>query len=189
MTSSPCPCGIQQQQQQQQKPYRECCAPYHEGRKLPESPRVVLQTRYTAFLRRDLRYIIETTHPNNADYREDKVAWVRDLNRHGGIMDEYEFVSLNIENEDWSSETDSEAYITFTVQLLEKGEQEWASKSIGNNESSSSSSSSPPPILGENKSDDDDDVKVITIRERSQFLRQDNGKWLYGTGEVSLVQE
>ena len=37
-----CPCGTG-------KLYGECCAPFHEMKKLPNSPEDVLRSRYTAF--------------------------------------------------------------------------------------------------------------------------------------------
>ena len=70
----PCPCGTG-------TVYGQCCAPYHRGDKYPESPLAVLRSPYTAFCWRDIRYVVETTHPNCADWQEDKIAWVKDLNK------------------------------------------------------------------------------------------------------------
>merc|ERR1712151_761634 len=59
----PCPCGSGDL-------YEKCCEPYHAGKKYPETPTKVLQSRYTAFTYRLIPYIIETTHPTCRDYRE-----------------------------------------------------------------------------------------------------------------------
>jgi SEC-C motif-containing protein len=84
----PCPCGITSNQT-----YAECCAPYHQGLKVPSTPLEVLQTRYTAFYFRHIPYIIQTTHPVCRDYTHDKIKWAKDLDQNG-MFDSFEFVSL-----------------------------------------------------------------------------------------------
>ena len=137
------------------KSYEECCAPYHRGDAYPESPRLLLQSRYSAFALRDIRYIIETTHPTNADWREDKVAWVKDLDRN--MFDNHDFVALHAGLEEVTSET--EEYITFTVTLRGKEGSEFDTK------------------------------QKRIIRERSKFLKDNDGRWLYASGELTMIQE
>lgn len=140
-----CPCGSGLQ-------YSECCAPYHEGTQVPESPLKVLQSRYTAFAWRKIQYIIDTTHPNCEDWREDKVAWVKDLNKMG-MFDNHDFVGLEAGAEETVS--DSEGYITFKVNMR-----------------------------GHDGSDFEGQERVVS--ERSQFLKGEDGRWLYATGEVAV---
>lgn len=133
--------------------YKECCAPYHEGEKYPETPLQVLRSRYTAFAWRNIRYIVETTHPNCGDWREDKIGWVKDLNR-GGMFDNHDFVSLEPGKEE-AGGNDDEYFITFTVKMR-----------------------------GHDGSAFEGQERVI--RERSQFLKDEDGKWTYATGEVVI---
>ncbi|KAI2499259.1 hypothetical protein MHU86_15246 [Fragilaria crotonensis] len=137
--------------------YTECCAPYHRGDAYPETPRKLLQSRYSAFVIRDIRYIIETTHPTNGDWREDKVAWVKEMD--SSMFDNHDFVALHVEEEEVKSDT--EAYITFTVRLRGKEGSEFY-----------------------------DTKQERIIRERSKFLKDNkDGRWLYTSGELSIVQE
>jgi SEC-C motif-containing protein len=105
--NTPCPCGSG-------SVYGNCCGPYHRGDKYPESPLAVLRSRYTAFCWRDIRYVVETTHPNCSDWQEDRIAWVKDLNK-GGMFDNHHFVALEPGREEFVSE--NEGFITFTVTL------------------------------------------------------------------------
>jgi len=54
--SSPCPCGSS-------RPYAECCEPLITGKKNPATAEELLRSRYTAFAKAEISYIIETTHP------------------------------------------------------------------------------------------------------------------------------
>jgi SEC-C motif-containing protein len=132
--------------------YKECCAPYHAGDKYPESPLKVLRSRYTALAWRDIRYIIDTTHPTCGDWREDKIGWVKDLNK-GGMFDNHDFVGLEPGPEELVGDT--EGFITFTVKLR-----------------------------GHEGSEFEGQERVI--REKSQFLKGDDGRWTYATGEVAV---
>ena len=157
----PCPCGggnglASTTTAAIEKSYGDCCAPYHRGEAYPESPRLLLQSRYSAFVVRDIQFIIETTHPINADWREDKVAWVKELNRN--MFDNHDFVELDASGpQETMSET--EGYLTFAVRLRGKEGSEFDTKQ--------------------------DQI----IRERSKFLKDNQGRWLYASGEVNIVQD
>jgi hypothetical protein len=58
--------------------------------------------------------VVETTHRNCADWQEDRVAWVKDLNK-GGMFDNHHFVALEPGCEEFVNE--NEGFITFTVKL------------------------------------------------------------------------
>jgi SEC-C motif domain protein len=157
-SSLPCPCGGGGGvATTPEKSYDKCCAPYHRGDAYPESPRLLLQSRYSAFVLTDIRYIIETTHPINADWREDKLAWVKELN--GNMFDNHDFLSLNVSDSEEEMMSETEEYLTFTVRLRGKEGSEFDTK------------------------------QDMIIRERSRFLKDDEGQWLYASGEVSIVQE
>ena len=55
-----CPCGSG-------LAYEQCCRPYIEGEKWPETAEALVRSRYTAYGSGHFDYLVETTHP---DYRE-----------------------------------------------------------------------------------------------------------------------
>lgn len=76
--SQPCPCGSE-------KVYSECCGPFHGGEKMCATMTDVLRSRYTAFSWRNIEYVMATTHETCRDYREDRVAWAKDLDKSGMV--------------------------------------------------------------------------------------------------------
>lgn len=153
----PCPCC-------QKIPYRDCCAPYHNGERLPETPTKVLQSRYSAFCYRLIPYVIGTTHPICRDWRENKVTWAKDLNREG-MFDSYEFAGLeDISDEDpppivaGNVDNRTEVFLEFKVRMRAKD-------SSGNDAAALSG-------------------KETVVSEKSRFLRDEEGKWLYASGDV-----
>ena len=154
----PCPCGVEEIN------YGDCCYPYHMKMKLPESPKRVLQSRYSAFVYRIIGYIIDTTHPSCRDYREDKISWAKDLNKNG-MFDSVDFVSLNITKcGDIEKISRYEDFIEFRVILRAQ---------MPTREDLPSSSSS------------DECGSDVRIKERSKFiLNNTTGGWLYASGVV-----
>ena len=58
---SECPCGSK-------KPYSECCGPLHKGAQALSAEQV-MRARYAAYVKMELDYLLETTHPEHrADY-------------------------------------------------------------------------------------------------------------------------
>lgn len=53
-----CPCGTG-------KAYTDCCEPFIKGKKKPAIAEDLLRSRYTAFARAEVSYIVETTHPKS----------------------------------------------------------------------------------------------------------------------------
>lgn len=60
-----CPCGSG-------LPFKECCQPVHEG-KLPDSPEQLMRSRFSAYVKGDWRYIVDTTHPENSSAQSGKL--------------------------------------------------------------------------------------------------------------------
>ncbi|MFD4528048.1 YchJ family protein [Streptomyces sp. NPDC058470] len=59
MTATPsrsCPCGLPQA-------YEGCCGRYHSGAAAAPSAEALMRSRYTAFVRRDEKYLLRTWHP------------------------------------------------------------------------------------------------------------------------------
>jgi SEC-C motif-containing protein len=101
-------------------------------------------------------YVVDTTHPECDDFRKDKVAWVKDLNR-DGMFDSYDFLSLEAGSQEISEDNDKEGFLEFKVNLR-------ANESMG----------------GEIKGQE------IVVRERSRFLCVgEPASWLYAGGDVT----
>lgn len=62
------------------KEYLDCCKPFHEG-KLPKTASQLMRSRYSAYALSHLDYIIETTHPANPQYTENKFSWKRAISK------------------------------------------------------------------------------------------------------------
>ena len=88
----PCPCG-------RPLPISRCCGPYLVGRARPKSAEDLMRSRYSAFVRGDLRYLLHTHDPKTAtslDIQELR-AWLKRVKwlglkilevKEGGIADE-----------------------------------------------------------------------------------------------------
>ncbi len=50
-----CPCGTE-------KKYDDCCAPFLTGSRFPDTAEATMRSRYTAFARGDVDYILNTNH-------------------------------------------------------------------------------------------------------------------------------
>lgn len=68
-----CPCGSG-------KLYNQCCQPYHQGAH-PENALQLMRSRYSAYALNIPDYIVDTTHPANPQYSENKFSWKRSLTK------------------------------------------------------------------------------------------------------------
>lgn len=59
-TEQPCPCGTGQ-------PFAFCCKPFIEGQKTAPTARLLMRSRYTAFVLGAIDYLIDTTAPEKRD--------------------------------------------------------------------------------------------------------------------------
>ena len=148
-TSAACPCSSG-------RLYCDCCAPYHNGLRRPETPTALLRSRYSAFCYRLIPYILETTHPTCRDWRENRISWAQDLNR-AGMFDSYDFVGLESVGAEEPGKDETEVFVKFKVRLRTKERDSMDSSLQG---------------------------KETVIAEKSRFLRTDDGTWLYASGDV-----
>jgi SEC-C motif domain protein len=59
---STCPCGSK-------KDYAQCCEPFIKGESIPETAEQVMRARYSSYVKAELEYLLESTHPNQrSDY-------------------------------------------------------------------------------------------------------------------------
>ncbi len=63
-----CPCGNNQ-------PYTECCQPFHLG-ELPATPELLMRSRYSAYSKGMVDYIIDTTDPTGTAWDADMSEWI-----------------------------------------------------------------------------------------------------------------
>jgi len=66
-----CPCGSDIK-------YKKCCQVFHKG-KLPSNALELMKSRYSAYVVKDVKYIINTTDVNNPDYTIQTESWTNDL--------------------------------------------------------------------------------------------------------------
>eukprot|EP00532_Pseudo-nitzschia_australis_P000789 CAMPEP_0168187718 /NCGR_PEP_ID=MMETSP0139_2-20121125/15199_1 /TAXON_ID=44445 /ORGANISM="Pseudo-nitzschia australis, Strain 10249 10 AB" /LENGTH=278 /DNA_ID=CAMNT_0008109979 /DNA_START=140 /DNA_END=976 /DNA_ORIENTATION=+ len=173
--AKPCPCGSS-------KTFAECCGPIlnasskeaneHGG---CQTALEVLQSRYSAFCYRNVGHVIRTTHRECRDYRDDKVAWAKDLDKEG-MFDSFEFVGLEIlgggddNHESEKEENDeNETFLEFRVRMRGRSLEE-------------------SPVRSRSVSSIEGEETVIS--ERSRFLKDpESGTWKYAGGDVrSTVQ-
>lgn len=102
-----CPC-------QSGKLYRECCRLFHEGQ-LPATALELMRSRYAAYALCKPDYIIQTTHPANAQFSLDTVKWSEQIR---DFCLNTEFRGLKIIDFQESPQT---ATVTFRAHLMQNG--------------------------------------------------------------------
>jgi len=102
-TNSLCPCGSK-------KKYKKCCQIYHKGAKA-KTALEIMKSRYSAYAVGDAKYIIKTTHPENCDYIENRVQWIKSIKEFCQYTD---FDGLEIL--DYKT-NENEAFVTFKAML------------------------------------------------------------------------
>jgi SEC-C motif-containing protein len=184
--SLPCPCGSKKTDEEKGalKSYAECCGPLLEETSAGggcKTPLQVLESRYTAFCYRNIGHVIRTTHEECRDYREDDVAWAKDLDKEG-MFDSFEFVGLEIVDDEEASDgtesksstkseikDDNEAFLEFKVRLKGRSLEE-------------------APVRSRSISSIEGEETIVS--ERSRFLRDpESGIWKYAGGDVRSTVE
>ena len=99
-----CPCGSNE-------PYSNCCELYHLGA-LPETAELLMRSRYSAFVKQNADYLIDTLHPLSAQPGADRQ----------GILDTFascEWIKLEIVSSSAGSASDTQAYVEFIATYRE----------------------------------------------------------------------
>jgi len=101
--SFPCPCGG--------AAFETCCGPFIEGDELPPTPEALMRSRYSAFARKNLDYIRQTTDPQTKHTFDwpAQDAWA--LNS--------EFTKLEVLS---SSEDGNKGFVEFKATFMTNGE-------------------------------------------------------------------
>jgi SEC-C motif domain protein len=63
------------------KEYSQCCKPYHMGADLPPTALALMRSRYAAYALDLPEYLMETTHRDNPNFRIDRRAWKREIQK------------------------------------------------------------------------------------------------------------
>ena len=58
-----CPCGSNE-------PYTDCCGPYLAGEAIAPTAEALMRSRYTAYVRGNVDYLLDTHHPNQRSAKE-----------------------------------------------------------------------------------------------------------------------
>lgn len=103
-----CPCGLN-------RPYRDCCGRFHRGEAAPETPVELMRSRYAAYAKGEVDYIIETTDPEGEAWEEDEAEWREDIRRFGR---DTEFLGVEILD---SSIEDDTGQVRFRAKLRAGG--------------------------------------------------------------------
>ena len=90
--------------------YGICCELYHKGVPVPNA-RALMRSRYSAYVLKLADYIIDTTHPKNPHYLENRSLWKEQVL---SFCQETRFKDLKIHS---FEENGNEAFVTFTAML------------------------------------------------------------------------
>lgn len=101
-----CPCGSKLK-------YAECCRPLIAGKKQAETAEQVMRARYSAYVMKEMDYLLTTLHPDHrADYDEKSSRdWAERAEWHG----------IEIHNTIKGGPEDSTGQVEFTVSFTESG--------------------------------------------------------------------
>ncbi|MDX2105184.1 MAG: YchJ family metal-binding protein [Candidatus Melainabacteria bacterium] len=108
---SNCPCGASNS-------YKLCCQKYHNGQN-PKTALLLMKSRYCAFARGEVDYIVKTTHPKNPALQNDVSKWRCELQE---FSKNTQFKGLKI-LEVKEAELNEKATVTFCVDLIQYGRQ------------------------------------------------------------------
>lgn len=101
-----CPCGSE-------KDYRECCGPLIVGEQTADTAEALLRSRYTAYAKQAVDYIVDTTHPEKreADSRKTVEKWAKNT----------QWRRLQVLEVTAGGPDDIEGSVEFVADYMEKG--------------------------------------------------------------------
>ena len=109
MKNEKCPCDTG-------KPYIDCCYKLHAGA-LPDNALALMRSRYSAYAKGLIDYIIETTHPNHPDKKRVEAEWRKEIR---AFSERTKFLRLEILHVE---EGENLSYVTFKAHLLQDGKE------------------------------------------------------------------
>jgi SEC-C motif-containing protein len=103
-----CPCGSE-------KPYENCCEPMISGRQAAGTAEALLRSRYSAFVKNQIQYIVDTIHPEKRKGFDVQSIekWAR----------ESQWLRLEILDTEAGGEKDSDGKVEFIAHYIENGKE------------------------------------------------------------------
>jgi len=104
-----CPCGSG-------KTYDQCCEPFIRGQSIPKTAEELMRSRYTAFTKEEMGYILDTVHPSKRSQHDEKAIrnWAK----------KSDWIGLEIVETSGGKSDDSEGKVEFIAQYYQKGKRE-----------------------------------------------------------------
>ncbi|WP_294906450.1 YchJ family protein [Tatumella sp. UBA2305] len=106
MPSEPCPCGSQQS-------YNDCCGQYISGTHIAPDAESLMRSRYTAYQRGDVLWLVETWHKSQRSPELEAL-----ISTHLSGTD---WLGLNVISHDYNNNS-QEAFVTFFARYCEKNQ-------------------------------------------------------------------
>ncbi|SHJ51969.1 SEC-C motif-containing protein [Malonomonas rubra DSM 5091] len=97
------------------KQYAECCGPFHRGEAVAKTAEQLMRSRFSAYAKKDIDYLYQTTHPNKRDenFRTEMEAWANRA----------EFTDLEILGKKQGGALDKEGKVEFIAYYRQFGEE------------------------------------------------------------------
>lgn len=95
------------------RPFDACCGRYLRGEALPETAEALMRSRYSAYARGEVDYLVRTHAPETRSptLREDVAAWVAAAR----------FTGLSVSATEGGGPGDTTGFVTFTARFTEGG--------------------------------------------------------------------
>ncbi|MDR2898329.1 MAG: YchJ family protein [Spirochaetaceae bacterium] len=107
MENAMCPCGSG-------KTYKECCEPFITGKSQPATAEQLMRSRYSAYEKHEIAYIIDTCTIREEEQRVDPEETRR-------WSEESQWLGLKILNTEKGQEGDTEGIVEFSAEYVRKG--------------------------------------------------------------------
>jgi SEC-C motif-containing protein len=104
-----CACGSE-------RTYEECCEPFIRGDRFPDTAEQLMRSRYTAFTKAEVKYILDTVHPEKRSRHDEKAIrkWA----------EKSEWRGLEIIETSGGGPEDSEGKVEFIARYYQNGTRE-----------------------------------------------------------------
>ena len=98
------------------KEYKDCCEPLLTGASLAQTAEALMRSRYTAFSKGEVDYILQSLHPDKREQHEEKTI------RNWALKSEW--IGLEIIEIDKGASGDDEGKVEFIAKYRQKGRRE-----------------------------------------------------------------
>lgn len=95
--------------------YSSCCEPFHTGKEFAQTALLLMRSRYSAYAKMLVGYILQTTHPQNELFKQSKQQIENGIIAFASSTD---FTNLEIVE---FVDGEKEAWVTFIAHLSQEG--------------------------------------------------------------------